>query len=136
VIDGSIEEVINEEDGQFYRELVDHSIIKGYSSVNVVLTRIDLLERNVFESNSKLSKNDKLNLVNIQKDQKIEKIIQVLGLKRSNIHFIENYHSDEKDNIIEIDYHALKTLTDIINQSEQFQLSYFNRNYSCLNGCF
>jgi hypothetical protein len=77
-----------------------------------------------------------MNMINLIKDQKIEKIIHVLGLKRSNIHFIENYHSNEDDNIIEIDYHALKTLTDIINLSEQFQLSYFNRNYSCLNGCF
>ena len=69
-------------------------------------------------------------MINILKDQKIEKIIQILGLKRSNIHFIENYHSSEVQNIIEIDYHALKTLTDILNLSEQYQLSYFNKNYS------
>jgi len=136
VVDGSIDDVINEEDGKFYKELVDISIVKGYSAVNVILTRIDLLEKNVFENNPKLSNNDKINMVNILKDQKIEKIIQVLGLKRSNIHFIENYHSKEDQNIVEIDYHALKTLTDIVNLSEQFLLNYFNRNYSCLNGCF
>jgi hypothetical protein len=33
VIDGSIEEVISEEDGMFYKELVDHSLIKGNQSI-------------------------------------------------------------------------------------------------------
>jgi len=136
VIDGSIDELISEEDGKFYKELVDMSILRGYSSVNVILTRIDILEKTVFENNPKLSQNDKLNMVNLLKDKKIEKIIQTLGLKRSNIHFIENYHSKENENIVEIDYHALKTLTDIMSIGEQFLLSYFNKNYSCLNGCF
>lgn len=73
--------------------------------------------------------------MNTLKDQKIERVIDMLGVKRSNVHFIENYHSDNEENLIEIDYHALKTLVDLINLSEQFILYSLNRNASCIR-CF
>ncbi len=74
--------------------------------------------------------------MNNLKDQKIERVIDILGVKRSNVHFIENYHSDDDENLIEIDYHALKTLGDLINLSEHFILFYLNRNATCFARCF
>ena len=102
----------------------------------MILTRVDILEKNVHERNKKLDVSDRQNLVHSIKDQKIEKVIEILGVKRSNIHFIENYHSNIEENIVEIDYHALKTLNEIINTSEQFLLYYFNKNATCFAKCF
>ena len=79
---------------------------------------------------------DRNSVVNNLKDQKIEKVIDILGVKRSNVHFIENYHSGIEENVIEIDYHALKTLGDLINISEQFILLYLNKNATCFAKCF
>jgi len=135
VVDGSIEDVINKEDEKFYRELVNISLSRGYPSIHVILTRIDIVEKEINENNKKFSGNDRINIMNNAKDQKIEKIIQILGLKRSNVHFIENYHNDSQENSVEIDYHALKTLQDIMNLSEQFLLNHFNKSYTCFNGC-
>ena len=101
----------------------------------MILTRIDILEKQIFESNKKLSNNDKNNMVNNLKDHKIEKVIEVLGLKRSYIHFIENYHGEEDENLIEVDYQALKTLCDILNLSELFLMTYMNKNFNCFSGC-
>lgn len=83
-----------------------------------------------------MSSSDKNNILNTLKDQKIERIIDILGVKRSNVHFVENYHNDNDDNIIEIDYQALKTLGDLINVSEQFILYMLNRNATCFARCF
>ena len=74
--------------------------------------------------------------LNTLKDQKIERVIDILNVKRSNVHFIENYHSEMDENNIEIDYHILKTLGELINVSEQFILFYLNRNATCFARCF
>jgi len=70
------------------------------------------------------------------KDEKIERVIDILGVQRSNVHFMENYHSNNEENIIEVDYQALKTLGDLINLSEQFILYYLNKNATCFARCF
>lgn len=57
-------------------------------------------------------------------------------MKRSHVHFIENYHSNVNENLIEIDYQALKTLGDIINVCEEFIINNLNRNATCLAKCF
>lgn len=75
-------------------------------------------------------------MLNSLKDQKIERVIDILGVKRSDVHFIENYHSDMNENNIEIDYQALKTIGDLINMAEQFILLYLNKNASCFARCF
>ena len=75
-------------------------------------------------------------MLNSLKDQKIERVIDVLGVKRSDVHFIENYHNETNENDVEIDYQALKTVGDLINLAEQFILSYLNKNATCFAKCF
>ncbi len=83
-----------------------------------------------------MSSTERNGLVNKHKDQKIAELIDLLDVKRSHVHFIENYHSNKDENNIEIDYQALKTLGDIINLSEQFIINYLNRSATCLAKCF
>jgi hypothetical protein len=104
-------------------------------SVHVILTRIDLFERQTLEKNKNSSMTERSAITNTLKDKKIERVIDILGVKRSNVHFIENYHEKMEENNIDIDYHALKTLQDMINQSEQFILNYLSRNATCFK-CF
>ena len=120
----------------FHRALVNISKRKGYSNIHVVLTRIDLFEKMANEKNKVLPSTERSTKVNTLKDEKIEKVIDVLGVSRSDIHFIENYHSEnKKENNLEIDYHLLKTLGDIISACEMNILSYLNKKETCF-GCF
>ena len=153
IFDGSTDEVIQSEDINFYKNLINYCNSKGYKDIHIILTRIDIFEKKIkqrFNNLEKIEKNAKLNLL---KDQKIEKVIEILGINRSNIHFIENYHDNNdndiddddnenniffitKKNNLEIDYHILKTLLDIINSSELFISDYNTLKQSCLAGCF
>ena len=136
VFDGSSDDVIDPDDEAFYKDLVNISKRKGYLNIHVVLTRIDLFEKMANEKNKVLPSTERSTKVNTMKDEKIEKVIDVLGVSRSDIHFIENYHSEnKKENNLEIDYHLLKTLGDIINACEMYILSYLNKNETCF-GCF
>ena len=139
VFDGSTDEVINKEDEVFYKDLVNISKKKGYETVHVILTRIDVFEKFVSQRNKNLSVSDRSSRISTLKDEKIEKVIEKLGISRSNIHFIENYHDDEsnfKENSFEIDFHLLKTMGDIINACEMFILYYMSKNESCFATCF
>ena len=147
VFDGSSDEVIQSEDAKFYIDLVNFSKNKGYQEIHVVMTRIDIFEQNINKRFKHLPKNERTAKLNLLKDEKIEKVIDILGVHRANIHFIENYHdNDEEENDInneknnknnlEIDYHILKTLFDIINSSELFISYYINLKRTCLAGCF
>ena len=137
VFDGSIDNVIQEEDIYFYKDLVNFSKNKGYQDIHVVLTRIDVFEKLVNKRYKYLPKSERIAKLNILKDQKIEKVIEILNVNRTNIHFIENYHGDnQKENNLEIDYHILKTLVDILNSSELFMLYYMNQRQTCFSGCF
>jgi len=136
VFNGSEDEVIDTEDEKFYKDLIDMSYKKGYSSVHVILTRIDLFEKQIHEKHKTIPLSERTNKINTMKDQKIERVIDILGVQRSNIHFIENYHSDMDENIIEIDYQILKTLGELINVCEQFIINYLNRNATCFARCF
>ena len=71
------------------------------------------------------------------KDDKIERVISVLNVPRQNIHFIENYHGpiEDKEFYFNIDYEALKVLSDIVQVAEQYIVNYYNRSTSCV-GCF
>ena len=62
-------------------------------------------------------------------------MIQALGVNRSNVHFLENYHTEgQEKNSIEIDYHILKTMIDILNSAELFIMSYMTQRETCF--CF
>jgi len=135
VFDGSSEDIINPEDVEFYRDLVSISIARAYTDIHVILTRVDILEEMAYKRKNQQSKDDIQNLIHSIKDQQIEKVIESLGVKRSNVHFIENYLSEKYDNNIEIDYHVLKTLSDMINSCEQFLLMHFNKNTTCFSKC-
>ena len=136
VFDGSSDDVIQKEDETFYKELVNISKRKGYESIHIILTRIDIFEKLINERNKSLPSSERSSKVNTLKDEKIEKVIDVLGVHRSNIHFIENYHSEIKENSYEIDYSFLKTMCDIINACELYILYYMNKNESCFATCF
>ncbi len=136
VFDGSNDEVIQKEDENFYKELVNISKRKGYENIHIILTRIDIFEKLIYEKNISLPSTERSSKVNTLKDEKIEKVIDVLGVNRSNVHFIENYHSELKDNSFEIDYSLLKTMCDIINACELYILYYMNQNESCFATCF
>jgi hypothetical protein len=63
IFDGSKADIIDKEDEKFYRDLIDISFKKGifwdklgYQNIHVILTRIDLFERNISEKNKKLVK--------------------------------------------------------------------------------
>lgn len=137
VFDGSNDEVISKEDQFFYKNLVNISKNKGYINVHVVLTRIDVFEKNINKRYKNLVETERNTKLNTLKDVKIEKIIEILGVNRSNIHFIENYHNDEEiENNMEIDYHILKTTCDILNECELFIMYYMNQMETCMATCF
>ena len=135
IFDGSSDEIVQEEDEKFYKELIILCKRKGYSNVQIILTRIDVFEKNVFDRNKNISQIEKNTKLNKLKDEQIEKVIQTLGVTRSNIHFLENYHLEgQENNSIEIDYHILKTMNDILNSAELFTMSYINKRETCF--CF
>lgn len=137
VFDGSSEDIINPDEVEFYRDLVSMCLQRGYSDIHVILTRVDILEEMAYKRRGvNNSKENIQNLIHSVKDQQIEKVIECLGVKRSNVHFIENYISEKYDNSVEIDYHVLKALNEMINSSEQFLLLYYNRNTTCFSKCF
>jgi GTPase SAR1 family protein len=133
--DGSTEEVVQSEDAEFYKELVYLSKRRGYNNIQVVLTRIDIFENKFMERNKNISQSDKNMKLNKLKDIQIERVIQALGVNRSNVHFLENYHTEgQEKNSIEIDYHILKTMIDILNSAELFIMSYMTQRETCI--CF
>ena len=82
-----------------------------------------------------MPQSERIAKINKSKDVQIEKVIQALGVNRSNIHFLENYHLEGQDNnSVEIDYHILKTMIDILNSAELFMMSYMNQRETCF--CF
>jgi GTPase SAR1 family protein len=135
IFDGSSDQIVQEEDEKFYKELIVLCKRKGYSSVHVILTRIDVFEKIIFNRNKNISEIERNTKLNKKKDEKIEEVIQTLGVNRSNIHFLENYHLEgQEKNSVEIDYHILKTMIDILNSAELFMMSYMTQKETCF--CF
>ena len=135
IFDGSSDEVVQGEDEKFYKDLIILCKRRGYSNVHIILTRIDVFEKNISDRNKKLSQTEKNIKLNKLKDEQIEKVILALGVNRSNIHFLENYHLEgQEKNSVEIDYHILKTMMDILYSAELFIMSYMNQRETCF--CF
>jgi len=136
VFDGNTDEIILSEDIKFYQDLVNFSKNKGYKEVHVILSKVDEFEKNIWERNKNLSESEIHIKLNKMKDIKIEKVISILGVNRSNVHFIENYHLDNQNsNSIEIDYNVLKTMIDMLNTSELFILDKINKKFNCFGLC-
>ena len=133
--DGSTDEVVQSEDNQFYKELVYLSKRKGYNNIQIVLSRIDVFENKFYDRNKNINQSEINMKLNKYKDIQIERVIQSLGVSRSNIHFLENYHIEgQMNNSVEIDYHILKTMMDILNSAEIFIMSYMAQKETCF--CF
>ena len=133
--DGSTDEVVQSEDAKFYKELVYLAKRKGYNNIQIVLSRIDVFENKFYGRNKNISQSEINMKLNKSKDIQIERVIQALGVSRSNIHFLENYHIEGQiNNSVEIDYHILKTMIDILNSAELFIMSYMAQKETCF--CF
>ena len=136
VFDGSTEEIVQSEDINFYKDLVNISKSKGYKDVHVILSRVDEFEKNILLRNKNLPESEIHTKLNKMKDIKIEKVISILGVNRSNVHFIENYHLDNQNsNSTEIDYNVLKTMNDLLNTSELFILEKMTKKFTCFGLC-
>ena len=136
VFDGSTEEIVQSEDINFYKDLVNLSKSKGYKDVHVILSRVDEFEKNILLRNKNLPESEIHTKLNKMKDIKIEKVISILGVNRSNVHFIENYHLDNQNsNSTEIDYNVLKTMNDLLNTSELFILEKMTKKFNCFGLC-
>ena len=136
VFDGSTEEIVQSEDINFYKDLVNLSKSKGYKDVHVILSRVDEFEKNFLLRNQNLPESEMHTKLNKMKDIKIEKVISILGVNRSNVHFIENYHLDNHNsNSTEIDYNVLKTMNDLLNTSELFILEKMTKKFTCFGLC-
>ena len=135
IFDGSSDEVVQGEDEIFYKDLIILCKQKGYTNVQIVLTRIDVFEKNISNRNKNISQSEKNIELNKLKDMQIEKVIETLGVNRSNIHFLENYHLEEQEkNSVEIDFHILKAMIDILKSAELFTSSYMSEKENCF--CF
>ena len=136
VFDGSTDEIVQSEDIDFYNDLVNISKSKGYKDVHVILSRVDEFEKNILLRNQNLPESERHTKLNKMKDIKIEKAISILGVNRSNVHFIENYQLDNQNsNSTEIDYNVLKTMNDILNTSELFILEKMTKKFNCFGLC-
>jgi len=135
VFDGSKDEILEKEDVRYYQNLICISKEKGYKDIHVILTKLDEFEKNILEKNKKLTENEIYNKLKIMKDIKIEKVISIFGVNRSNVHFIENYLNNQNKNFFEIDYNILKTIVDILNTSELYIIDKMNRKQECFGFC-
>ena len=85
--------------------MINFSKNKGYQEIHLVITRIDIFEINAIKRFKNIPKSERISKLNLMKDEKIEKVIDILGVNRANIHFIDNYHDDENENEDdEVDY--------------------------------
>lgn len=136
VFDGKEEEILKNEELNFYKELIDISKSKGYKDVHVILTRFDEFEKKILEKNLDWNEGEIHSEINKLKNIKIENVISLLGVNWSNVHFIENYHIEgQMENSPEIDYNILKTLLDIINSAELFILDKIAKVPMCYGLC-
>ena len=71
--DGSIDELVQSEDNQFYKELVYLSKKKGYNNIQIVLSRIDVFENKFYDRNKNISQSEINMKLNKYKDIQIER---------------------------------------------------------------
>merc|ERR1712113_187582 len=125
VFDGSMEEIPDgEEETRFYREIISMTRSKGYTSPQVVLTRIDRVEENLAKTTPSDDVGDPELRLRQVLDKKIEGVVMKLDVSRTSVHFIENYHMGgsscmERRNV-SVDFHALKILVQCCSHADAF----------------
>ncbi|OMJ79625.1 hypothetical protein SteCoe_20298 [Stentor coeruleus] len=122
IFDGSLEDIPNgDEETAFYHEILQMAKSKGYYYPQIVLTHIDKVEAKVREE-------EKLREV---LDSKIEGVVMKLGIPRSSVHFIENYHDSQWDTDLSVDFHSLRLLHESVQQSDAYLQSQLKEKSSC-----
>ena len=122
VFDGSLEEIPNgDEETAFYHEILHMARNKGYFYPQVVLTHIDKVEATVKEE-------EKLREI---LDSKIEGVVMKLGIPRSSVHFVENYHNKLWSSNINVDFHSLRLLHEGVQQGDAFLQSQLKEKSAC-----
>ncbi len=108
VFDGSMEKIPNgEEETKFYRDVIQMARLKSivtmrgmirveYVYPQIVLTRIDKVEKTLTKSYGKMDDFEREQRLREIIDLKIEGVVLALGVSRSSVHFIENYHTTGK----------------------------------------
>eukprot|EP01017_Pseudomicrothorax_dubius_P021372 TRINITY_DN2304_c0_g2_i1.p1 TRINITY_DN2304_c0_g2~~TRINITY_DN2304_c0_g2_i1.p1 ORF type:complete len:392 (+),score=87.48 TRINITY_DN2304_c0_g2_i1:98-1273(+) len=137
VFDGSLDEVPNgEEEVSFYRSIITEMRRKRYHYPQIVLTRYDKVEekvaRHLGKTNPGLSSAERDIKLREVIDRKKESVVNKLSVPRSCVHFIENYHSKHSENVLEIDYYALKLLLEAVKQSETMLEQFIRVRPTCL----
>lgn len=122
IFDGSLDDIPNgDEETAFYHEILQLARNKGYFYPQIVLTHIDKVEAKVREE-------EKLREV---LDTKIEGVVMKLGIPRSSVHFVENYHDSQWDSDLSVDFHSLRLLHESSQQGEAFLQSQLREKSSC-----
>ena len=122
VFDGSLEDIPNgEEETEFYHQILQMARNKGYFYPQIVLTHIDKVEAKVREE-------EKLREV---LDTKIEGVVMKLGIPRSSVHFVENYHDSQWESDLSVDFHSLRLLHESTQQGEAYLQSQLREKSSC-----
>ncbi len=104
VFDGSMEKIPNgEEETKFYRDVIQMARLKSnrriitakieYVYPQIVLTRIDKVEQALVKAYGRMDEFEKEQRLREIIDLKIESVVLALGVSRSSVHFIENYHT-------------------------------------------
>lgn len=126
VFDGSLDEIPNgEEETAFYRDIIQMARQRSYTYPQIVLTRVDRVEMA-----SESSEDSEARLREVL-DLKIESVVLKLGVPRSSVHFIENYHSDRTTPDLSVDFHALRLLHEAVQQAESYMQTLLVEKSSC-----
>ena len=100
VFDGSLEKVPNgEEEVRFFSNILHRCRGRKYFYPQIVLTRVDKVEEWVNRQIKKglINKDEREIKLKELQDKKIEDVAMKLGVPRSSVHFIENYHEKHTD---------------------------------------
>jgi GTPase SAR1 family protein len=126
VFDGSLDEIPNgEEETAFYRDIFQLARQRGYTYPQIVLTRVDKVEKS-----AESSEDAEARLREVL-DLKIESVVLKLGVPRSSVHFIENYHAERTTPDLSVDFHVLRLLHEAVQQAESFLQASLTEKSSC-----
>lgn len=95
---------------------------RKYFYPQIVLTRVDKLEDNISKQIKKglIRAEDRLIKLKEMQDTRIENVAHKLGVPRTSVHFIENYHKKHTQVDITINYYVLKLLDECLKESNKF----------------